>query len=271
MGISMSMTTLQVAGQLAFGGALVVACVGSYFQVLRWSSIRDERRTLVQKDFRQSAMYAVVLALAQVALLVVCYMVPGFASITSVIWFYLVSAVTVPFLWTAGKAHQRPLGWPLRPLQFSMQKKLAWVAGLAFFGVAGSSILFALSGAQPGAAIESIKENAHSTTALAIMVIWLMINAPWIEELVFRHYLLSALARWLGGGKLAVAVAVLATALLFAIGHAAHMQPVWPKMMQVTVWGIALGYVRVYLGTPYSILLHLVWNLSAPFIALSLS
>jgi membrane protease YdiL (CAAX protease family) len=103
---------------------------------------------------------------------------------------------------------------------------------------------------------------------MGVLVVWLMLNAPWQEELIFRHYLVPRLSA-IGGlrSKWTMVLAVGGTAAIFALGHGGHLDPAWPKLVQTFVWGLMLGSVRVWLGTGYAVGLHLLFNLSAPLMA----
>lgn len=224
----------------------------------------------LRKRVWRGAVAAVCLALAQVIYLATTYYVPGFSSAAGVGWFYLFCTAPVAFLWAAGRCNEARLGWPLEQTRWTDMKKMVVGAAIGIGGVGLSVLLFALVQMQAGTAVRELADET-AAPAMALLAFWLIINAPWIEELTFRHYIIPRLALWWGGGRWAIAASIVVSAAVFAAGHAGHTVPAWPKLVQVLLWGVALGWARVWLGTAYAIALHLMWNLSAPLVALVVS
>jgi membrane protease YdiL (CAAX protease family) len=255
------------AGRGLFGAALLISWFAAFFQTSTALGRLDASAARTGSDLRKSGLVAALLALLQLLYLAAAYLVPGWRQIAGIGWFYLFCAVPVPFLWSAGRIKQQALDWPRWKARFTRRQKWTAVAALALVGLGFSLVLFSRTKIEAGPAVTDISDRANTTSALLLMVVWLVINAPWIEELSFRHYMLPALTRWWGGGRIATIAALVVSSMLFAVGHAAHMEPAWPKLLQVFTWGLTLGCVRIWLGTGYCIALHLAWNLTAPVLA----
>ncbi|MBI5367945.1 MAG: CPBP family intramembrane metalloprotease [Planctomycetes bacterium] len=96
-------------------------------------------------------------------------------------------------------------------------------------------------------------------------------NDPWIqagllavaaamEELLFRHFLLSLFASFLRPRRWSAAFAITATALLWGVGHLGGVDPWWYRMVQTTACGLALGALCRRHGIEAAFLVHLAYN-----------
>jgi membrane protease YdiL (CAAX protease family) len=80
------------------------------------------------------------------------------------------------------------------------------------------------------------------------------------EELVFRLGIQSFLARHLKLKGRKYWIAILATTILWTLGHAGVMEPAWVKFAQVFPLGIALGILFWRYGVEITIGVHAVYN-----------
>lgn len=249
---------------------LLAAMAGALGQVMRALQSPD-RRTDTLHLLQKSAPWALALALAQAVLILASFFSPVFTAAASTAWFYFIGAAALPVLWAAGTENARSLGWPTGRQTVPASRALFITLLIYLAGMALSALLFWAGRVEPGESLRTMADDAsRPTAALAIFAVWLLLNAPWLEELVFRHFAIPALARAFGGSRGAIILAVIGASVPFALGHSGYTIPIWPKLVQMLVWAAALSGLRIYLGTRYAIGLHLAWNLSTPLIALML-
>lgn len=211
---------------------------------------------------------AVLLALLSGGLVVVGLVLKGWSILAGAALPFVIGAMALPFMWGGGNraTQQAPVPvpllahWPRRP-----RLKVCGVIWSIGLFVLPAMLLFVRM--HVGESIRGLEEWKGEKAAAWIAALWLMVNAPWLEETVLRHYLLPKLWRRLGGGRVALWVAIIIMAAVFALGHGGHLEPPWPKLLQTFTWGLALGWVRFAFGTPWAIGLHLAWNLSALLVA----
>lgn len=221
-------------------------------------------------ELRRSLPWAAGLAVIQVIAIALAMLNPAFEALGRFAALYLIFTLILPPLWAVGKVHAFQAALPRKHHSWPAGKRWLIFSALAAGGVILSLLLVILVPVHPGESVTTMAEGA-SDGALALLALWLMINAPWQEELLFRHYLVARVAAFAGEGTASrrawTLIAIVFAAAIFALGHSAHMDPAWPKLAQTFAWGLALGWVRVAMGTSYAIGLHLVWNLTAPLVA----
>ncbi|MDJ1371490.1 CPBP family intramembrane glutamic endopeptidase [Gulosibacter molinativorax] len=142
------------------------------------------------------------------------------------------------------------------------------------FAVAVAGTVFLLYGADAPAAFETIFVNPEAESAISLawllviaivsVIPFMLINAP-TEELVYRGYAMSGIARRRGG-----AVAVIATSLVFGVQHMAFAATV-PGMLvflvAFTLWGAAAALIVRWQGRLFPVVVaHWIINfmLSSP-------
>jgi membrane protease YdiL (CAAX protease family) len=99
-----------------------------------------------------------------------------------------------------------------------------------------------------------------------VLMLFGILVAPFVEEMVFRGFFFPVFEQRWGLG-----VAVLLTALLFAVIHASQLWGGWEEITAIFVVGLAFSYVRGRTGSLMpSYLMHLGYN-TALFVSLYLS
>jgi len=255
------------AAQWLFVVVVWGACFAAMARAARMIGSADEIGVSFKKELQSAGRIAAGLGSVQLMVLLMGYWHPQWSWAKDFAWGYLAGSVALPFLWGCGKADAARLNWPWQP-GGNFLRKCAVAGGIILILSALTLTLLRFSGATEGATVKAAESRAPSDLAAALMIGYLILNGPWLEELVFRHCLLPWLARWWGGGRIATVAAVVVTSVVFAGGHAGHVDPAWPKLLQVTAWGLVLAWARVAWGSGWAIGLHLAWNLISPVVAL---
>lgn len=231
-------------------------------------STSREHRPAVMRGLVRSLPWAIVLALGLALAMVPGMFLPDYGPLQLYAGTYAMFALFIPVLWTAGEIRGEMAGLPRRRLAWSANVRALIFAALVFAGILGALALFLIVPTQPGELISDMTGDVATPGRIA-MVLLLMVNAPWQEELLWRHFMIGAIV-FMAGGRRGVGVffAVVVVAAVFAVGHAGHLVPAWSKLIQMFAWGLMLGWARVELGTGYAIGLHLLFNLSAPIMAM---
>ena len=108
-----------------------------------------------------------------------------------------------------------------------------------------------LLGWMPSSTSDLLTMFGTTPLSMALAVLCVVVLAPFIEEIIFRGVFLSTLET-----SMAPAVAVIATALIFAVYHASA----WAFLPHL-VLGLALGYLAVTRRTLWpAIALHALYN-----------
>jgi membrane protease YdiL (CAAX protease family) len=113
------------------------------------------------------------------------------------------------------------------------------VVTLIAIGVALAIAVFAVSSLFPPSSPPAIEKLAESSRSLYMLVIFGIVFAPLIEEIIFRGFIFNALSE-LGGARIAVP----ATAVLFALLHAPQLWPSLAGVVLIFVVGCVLSVVR---------------------------
>ena len=254
------------AGLLIFAVILIATWVGALLDFGRVGQLPDEEQAVFRRETRRALPWAIALVAAQGVFVLIMYLAGSLKAGTMVASNYVFIGLVLPFMWGSGRVREFRQGLPLAQAGLSRGKKWCIIALLGVAGAVFSLVLFRWAGVRVGSSVTEISKMGNVWT-VALLALWLMINAPWLEEMVFRHYLLVRVG---GAGRnawLRYGFAVLVTSALFAVGHAGHMVPAWPKLVQTFVWGVALGYTRIFLGTGYAVALHMGFNVSAIMVA----
>jgi len=180
-----------------------------------------------------------------------------------VLVFYVIEILVVVYI-----AHRHNFKfftlYRLRAAKDDLETPLQWVTDLATSTISvlllliltqGLSMLWSYVTAQQGWTPTSTNDLltmfGTSTASRALAVLCVVVLAPFIEEIIFRGVFLSTFAT-----MMAPALAVLITALLFAVYHAS----LWAFVPHV-ILGIALGALALRCKTLWpAIALHALYN-----------
>lgn len=103
---------------------------------------------------------------------------------------------------------------------------------------------------------DPIREMITGRITLGVVIVFGVLIAPFVEELIFRGFLLPVIARSVGPW-----FAILLTAVLFALPHGAQNEWAWQQLMLIALAGTAFGFARVRTGaTSASFLMHASFN-----------
>lgn len=254
------------AGLFIFAVVLIATWVGSLQDYGRLGQLPEDEQAIFRRETRRAIPWTLVLVAAQIVFVLVMYLSGSLQAGIMVASNYVFIGLVLPFMWGSGRVQEYRQGLPLAGAGLSRSKKWGIIAVLGVLGSVFSLILFRWTNVTVGSSVTEISK-AGDMGIVALLALWLMFNAPWLEEMVFRHYMLVKLG---GAGRnpwIRYGFAVLVTSALFAVGHAGHMVPAWPKLVQTFVWGVALGYTRIFLGTGYAVALHTGFNVLAVVVA----
>jgi membrane protease YdiL (CAAX protease family) len=171
----------------------------------------------------------------------------------------------LPAIYVVGLHEAKRARWPGIPGYLfnrgGSRERLILVA-LFVIPVVVSFALFHFNQAQPGVGTKAIMH--HPTVPLAFFMLFAVVSAPFVEEAVFRHYLLPWIRNRLVSLSLSAPTAagfsIGLTALIFAAGHLGNMTPLWPKMVQILILGLCAAMARIRYGTRWAVAVHLFLN-----------
>jgi membrane protease YdiL (CAAX protease family) len=145
-----------------------------------------------------------------------------------------------------------------------------WVPGAvigAFAGVASTLLFWRLGvelGDAPRMAQKLMPGLEHASRLLVgTALLPAFVGVAVAEEILFRGVIQGWIARLLGGGRAAAVVAVLAASLLWALGHAGTVEPLWLKLVQIFVLGLVFGWLALRYSVESAILAHAGLNVTA--------
>jgi membrane protease YdiL (CAAX protease family) len=103
---------------------------------------------------------------------------------------------------------------------------------------------------------DPIREMITGRASLAVVVVFGVVVAPFVEELFFRGFLFPLIARSIGP-----LLGIVATAILFALPHGAQNEWAWQQLTLIALAGVAFGFARYRTGaTSASFLMHASFN-----------
>ncbi len=197
-------------------------------------------------------------------------------------WKNRLGVPSLPWLWALRK---RPAGGRIAGVarRTGVKKPIKLLTILYLTPVIISLILFTLvPPAMSEQAAETLKLGETPSLATILLVLNLLVAAPLVEEIIFRHYIqtrLIALFRRLlpriqtNVPPLAIALGITVATILFAFSHTNILTNDWLKYAQIMVLGASLGWCQWRLGTEASVFLHYAFNftllLAAPFFNIS--
>jgi len=166
----------------------------------------------------------------------------------SFMYVFLVGALYLVVAWRYGEPFLTSLGWTL-PIPYAF---LMLAAG-PVLTIALSALGVLLRAPLDSSQIEVL---IKSRASLAAIILFGVVLAPIVEEMLFRGFLLPLLVRsmgpWLG---------ILLTAVPFALLHGVQNHWAWQPVLLIGIAGIAFGYVRYKTGsTTAAFLMHSAYN-----------
>jgi hypothetical protein len=166
----------------------------------------------------------------------------------SFMYVFLVGALYLVVAWRYGEPFLTSLGWTF-PIPYAF---LMLVAG-PVLALTLSALGVFLRAPQDGSQIEVL---IKSRASLAAIILFGVVLAPIVEEMLFRGFLLPLLVRSVGPS-----LGILFTAVPFALLHGTQNQWAWQPVVLIGIAGIAFGYVRYRTGsTTAAFLMHSAYN-----------
>jgi membrane protease YdiL (CAAX protease family) len=103
---------------------------------------------------------------------------------------------------------------------------------------------------------DPIREMITGRTSLAVVILFGVVIAPFVEEMFFRGFLFPLVARSVGPWA-----SMILTAVLFAVLHGAQYEWAWQQLVLIGLAGVAFGFARYRTGaTTASFLIHAGFN-----------
>lgn len=134
-----------------------------------------------------------------------------------------------------------------------------WVAGAVAVLLGASLALFAWVPVRPVpgyAVVERVFERSP------VAALFLILPATLFEEVLFRLYLQGGLRRLLAAHDPGW-TAIVVPAVVWALGHAGQVEPDFPKLVQMFVFGLVQGWIMERKGFESVVLVHVGFNLAA--------
>ncbi len=132
---------------------------------------------------------------------------------------------------------------------------------------AWSWVLFRITRPQLSAMLRQLAESrlAHRglSTEVSLPTILMLVQIACAEEVVFRLGIQNYLAVHFGLRRRLYGVAVVLTAVLWAMGHAEVLDPWWVKLVQIFPIGVALGLLARRFGAASCMVAHGAFNVAA--------
>lgn len=150
--------------------------------------------------------------------------------------------------------HNRPFWSSFKLRKLTRRQVLGYIAG-GFFVAVGVQFAPTLLPDKQDFPLEQMFTSPQVALALGVFA---TLIAPFMEELIFRGFLFSIFERQVG-----LLVAVIATAVLFALPHIPEYRGAWNHLLLVFLAGLVFSLTRGLTGslTP-SIVLHSAYNLT---------
>ena len=167
---------------------------------------------------------------------------------------------------------------PLSALGLALDRRwaLELVAGTALGAglVVGVALLEAATGLASYVALDGAALSARAWSVLSSVVVFVCV--AWIEELVFRGYVLANLIDGIAGTRVsrrrATVLALSLSSLAFGAVHAGNPHVSWIAILVIVLAGFFLAAPRLWSGElGGSIGLHLGWNLAQSMLDMPVS
>jgi len=123
-----------------------------------------------------------------------------------------------------------------------------------------SFICFAIFPADPTELVYATTPEGDGIMVYVYAFLSTAVLAPVQEEILYRHFIMGLFSKWFGSSKLAVALNIGLSALIFSIAHAGIVTEDWIKILQVLPLGILFGVINRKKGLEHSVLTHSLFN-----------
>jgi len=178
------------------------------------------------------------------------FKIPAITVLTFQLFIYalLVGALYLILSWKYGEPVWPALGFKLafRGATLSFLAGPLLAVGVSLLGVA----------IRTPAVRDPIGEMIKGRASLALVIVFGVLLAPFVEELFFRGFLLPLISRSIGPWP-----SIVTTAILFALPHGAQYEWAWQQLVLIAIAGVVFGIVRVRTGaTSASFLTHASFN-----------
>lgn len=150
-------------------------------------------------------------------------------------------------LYLKGQTGQQPVDWKL--ILIPVPILIAW-----------TFIWFGMFTPDPTELLEATTPEKEDIVTFIYMLLSVSILAPIKEEILYRHFAMGLLYKWLGRGKAAVLFNIIITASLFSVAHVAILTDDWMKIIQILPAGLAFGWINHKRGLEHSIIAHALFN-----------
>ncbi len=165
------------------------------------------------------------------------------------IYAFLLGALFLLISWKYGQPFWSSLGWTLRFKGALVSIILGPTLAVA------TSVLGVLLRA-PQLVDDPIRKMITGRASLAVVTVFGVVAAPFVEEILFRGFLFPLFEKSLGPG-----IGILLTTIPFALLHGPQNEWAWQQITLIALAGAVFGYARYKTGsTAAAYLLHASYN-----------
>jgi membrane protease YdiL (CAAX protease family) len=194
-----------------------------------------------------------------VVVVTIAILATGAASLSTLAYFWVIVRLRRSRgLVNSGEGFWRVMGW--RPFAASVPgASLSSTVKIGLHIVAGVALAFAVSQAsgyigQPGPV--PFEEFFKTRPTVLMMMVFGILVAPLVEEMMFRGFLYPVVARKFGMGT-----GIIVTGVLFGATHAPQLSGAWGQIALIVAVGLLFTWARARSKTVLSsFLLHIAYN-----------
>lgn len=147
-------------------------------------------------------------------------------------------------------------GWPVRDSMRWLGRGQFTTTSLVMAGAGMALLVIAVSVFMPETDNPALEKLLSTTPSLIAFVVFGIALAPFLEEVLFRGFLYSALS-----DVYSPRVAIPITSLLFGVLHVSQLQGNWPAAILILGVGFVLTWVRERTGSLVpSVIMHTAYN-----------
>lgn len=261
-----------------YSTALLLVFTLSAADALRISARRDGTRDDYTRAVRRSMLPTLLLLLFHTAVAMLAFAAGYWKLFGTLSVFFIASTCFLPLLGATGQvwAAQNGLSGSAylqgRLPEETLHGRLPILPGLLLLPVfAGAALVIMAPWKVDPALTSRLSAAGSSHHAKLFFTAYLVISAPVVEEIIWRHYFINRIAGPIrGSASTRWITAIFISALIFAMGHTGMIQPLWVKALQVLTMAITAGVAQVIFCTEAAILVHFVFNVSSAALAVVL-